>query len=210
MNLKIAALCGAAAALAALTLSTTTASAAGDDSLRARLAAVEDRLAIEQLLIGDYPRALDSSDWHAYAALFAPDGELSAGGMGASTKGRQAIEDYFNKAFAGRPPRTPSAIEQTCPYKPGGHHTEHVISNWLIHIDGDTATDQAYWQTIVSHDCQSMVAGAGHYEDVLKKIDGHWYFAKRAIIDDLPPRKTPPTAPAAGAAPPAPAPAPKP
>jgi hypothetical protein len=202
MNLKIAALCGAAAAVAALTLSTTTASAAGDDTLRARLAAVEDRLAIEQLLIGDYPRALDAADWHAYAALFTPDGELSAGGAATPTKGRQAIEDLFAKPAGGpRPPRTPSNVERACPYRPGGHHTEHVISNWLIHIDGDTATDQAYWQTIVSHDCQSVVAGAGPYEDTLQKVDGRWYFAKRAIIDDLPPRVVPAPAPTPDSAP---------
>ena len=41
------------------------------ESVTARLQKVEDRLAIEQLLMGDYPRALDSNDWAAYAALFA-------------------------------------------------------------------------------------------------------------------------------------------
>jgi hypothetical protein len=37
------------------------------------------------------------------------------------------------------------------------------------------------------------VAGAGHYEDVLKREDGRWKFAKREIIDDIPPRTAPAT-----------------
>ncbi len=36
-----------------------------------RLQRLEDRAAIEQLIFGDYPRALDGRDWKAYAATFA-------------------------------------------------------------------------------------------------------------------------------------------
>lgn len=50
------------------------------DSAAMRLQKVEDRQAIEQLLMGDYPRALDSNDWAAYAALFAKDGTLIMNG----------------------------------------------------------------------------------------------------------------------------------
>ncbi len=74
---------------------------------------------------------------------------------------------------------------------PGGHRSEHVVTNLTLQLDGDMATDQAYWQTIVTRDCKSVVAGAGHYEDVLKREDGRWKFFKREIIDDIPPRPTP-------------------
>ena len=43
-----------------------------------RVAAVMDRLAIDQLVAGDYPRALDARDWDAYVATFTDDGELDA------------------------------------------------------------------------------------------------------------------------------------
>jgi 3-phenylpropionate/cinnamic acid dioxygenase small subunit len=72
----------------------------------------------------------------------------------------------------------------------GAPRTMHVVTNLSLHIDGDTATDQAYWETIATRDCKSVVAGAGHYEDVLKREDGKWKFAKREIFDDLPPRTT--------------------
>src|SRR5271170_3800496 len=66
------------------------------DSAAARLQKVEDRQAIEQLLMGDYPRALDSNDWPAYAALFAKDGTLIMGGGATRRTGPAAIQEYFN------------------------------------------------------------------------------------------------------------------
>jgi hypothetical protein len=77
----------------------------------------------------------------------------------------------------------------------------HVVTNLTLQIDGDTATDQAYWETIGTTDCKSVVEGAGHYEDTLKREDGHWRFYSREIFDDLPPRAAAAPAAAAPAAP---------
>jgi 3-phenylpropionate/cinnamic acid dioxygenase small subunit len=158
------------------------------DSAAARLRAVEDRQAIEQLLMGDYPRALDASDWAAYAALFAKDGMLVMNGGSTTKTGPAAIQAFFS-AF--KLPAT-VASEAACPTPAGAHRTMHVVSNLTLHINGDMATDQAYWETIAVRDCKSMVAGAGHYEDTLKREDGHWRFSKREIFDDLPPRAAAP------------------
>src|SRR5580658_6311799 len=167
------------------------------DSAAARLQKIEDRQAIEQLLMGDYPRALDSGDWAAYAALFAKDGTLIMGGGSTKRTGPAAIQEFFSA----RPTPAPAASEtpSACPVPTAGHRTEHVVNNLTLQINGDMATDQAYWQTIVTRDCKSVVAGAGHYEDILKREDGHWKFFKREIIDDIPPRTTP--APGASATP---------
>jgi len=163
------------------------------DSAAARLQKIEDRQAIEQLLMGDYPRALDSGDWAAYAALFTKDGTLIMGGGATKRTGPAAIQEYFSA----RPTPAPAASSapSPCPVPAGGHRTEHVVNNLTLQINGDMATGQAYWQTIVTRDCKSVVAGAGHYEDVLKREDGRWKFFKREIVDDIPPR----TAPAPGA-----------
>jgi 3-phenylpropionate/cinnamic acid dioxygenase small subunit len=157
------------------------------DSMAMRLQKVEDRQAIEQLLMGDYPRALDSNDWAAYAALFAKDGTLIMNGGSTKRTGPAAIQEFFSARPT--PPGAPSA--SPCLVPPGGHRSEHVVTNLTLQINGDMATDQAYWQTIVTRDCKSVVAGAGHYEDVLKREDGHWKFFKREIVDDIPPRSTP-------------------
>ena len=159
------------------------------DSAAARLQKIEDRQAIEQLLMGDYPRALDSNDWAAYAALFAKDGTLIMGGGSTKRTGPAAIQEFFSARPTPAPPA--SAAPSPCPVPPGGHRSEHVVTNLTLQLNGDMATDQAYWQTIVTRDCKSVVAGAGHYEDVLKREDGRWKFFKREIVDDIPPRSTP-------------------
>ncbi|MGB6942348.1 MAG: nuclear transport factor 2 family protein [Bryobacteraceae bacterium] len=157
------------------------------DSAAARLQRVEDRQAIEQLLMGDYPRALDGNDWAAYAAFFTRDGTLIMNGGSTKVTGPAAIQEFFSsRPVPGAAATAPSA----CPVPPGGHRSEHVVNNLTLQIHGDTATDQAYWQTIVTRDCKSVIAGAGHYEDVLKREDGQWKFFKRAIIDDIPPKTT--------------------
>lgn len=179
---------GGLAALTVLSLATA-GGAFGADSAAARLQKIEDRQAIEQLLMGDYPRALDSNDWAAYAALFAKDGTLIMGGGSTQRTGPTAIREYFSA----RPTPVPaaSAAPSPCPVPAGGHRSEHVVTNLTLQINGDMATDQAYWQTIVTRDCKSVVAGAGHYEDVLKREDGHWKFFKREIVDDIPPSTAP-------------------
>src|SRR3984957_5531518 len=180
------------AALSFVMLGSALAQTKSVDSAASRLQKVEDRQAIEQLLMGDYPRALDSNDWAAYAALFAKDGTLIMGGGATKLTGPTSIREYFSS----RPPpgAAASAVPSPCPVPAGGHRSEHVVTNLTLQINGDTAIDQAYWQTIVTRDCKSVVAGAGHYEDVLKREDGRWKFAKREIFDDLPPRTTSPAA----------------
>jgi 3-phenylpropionate/cinnamic acid dioxygenase small subunit len=150
------------------------------DSLEARLTAAEDRAAIEKLLTGDYPRALDQRRWHDYAALFTADGALTM--RTTTVTGPAEIEKYFMNF---RPPGASSAP----PPKPGEIRTMHIVTNLSFRLEGDTAVGGAYWQTIGMSEGHTAVLGAGHYEDVLKKQGGQWKFAKRAILNDLsPPR----------------------
>ena len=150
------------------------------DSTAAKLAAIEDEQAISRLLSGDYPRALDERRWADYAALFTVDGELSFAGQ--VIKGPAAIQKFFEAQPV-----------------PADARSLHVISNPLVNVAGDTATGGAYWQTIAFVDGRPAVQSAGRYEDVLKKVNGRWRFAKRAIVVDLapPPAVRPPASPAA-------------
>ncbi len=161
------------------------------DDAAARMKMIEDRQAIEQLLMGDYPRALDSANWVTYGSFFAKDGELIMQGGATKRTGPAAITEFFTKLPAAGGQAAPTQ-PSPCPVPAGTPRTMHVVTNLSLHIDGDMATDQAYWETIATRDCKSVVAGAGHYEDVLKREDGKWKFAKREIFDDLPLRTTPP------------------
>lgn len=158
------------------------------DSLEARLAAAEDRAAIEKLVTGDYPRALDQRHWADYAALFTSDGALTM--RDKTVTGPAEIEKFFVNF------RSPSASGP--PPRPGEIRTLHIVTNLSFKIDGDTAVGGAYWQTIGLSSGRTAVLSAGHYEDVLKKQGGKWKFAKRVIASDLAP---PPPAAAAAPAP---------
>jgi hypothetical protein len=125
-----------------------------------RIAAMADRLAIDQLVAGDYPRALDSRNWDAYVATFTPDGELALGEQ--TVKGPDGIKGLLNGL-----PAEPKVM--------------HVISNLSYTIKGDTATGGAYWQDIGVGDVHGVLA-AGHYVDALRKVDGAWKFTKREIV----------------------------
>jgi uncharacterized protein (TIGR02246 family) len=140
--------------------------AQGPDPNVARLL---DRQAIEQLLAGDYPHALDTRDFDAYAALFTEDGELSL--QGNTSKGRAAI-----KAFVSGLPAEPRVI--------------HPITNLSYRIDGDTATGGAYWQDVGLVNGAPGVLIAGRYEDTLRKVDGEWRIAKRSIVIEFAPPGT--------------------
>ena len=68
------------------------------------VAAVMDRLAIDQLVAGDYPRALDARDWDAYVATFTDDGELVLGenrSKGAAASEALWADRYEQSARAG-------------------------------------------------------------------------------------------------------------
>jgi uncharacterized protein (TIGR02246 family) len=131
-----------------------------------RVAALVDRQAIDQLVAGDYPRALDASDWDAYAATYTEDGELVL--LGKSSKGRAAIKSFLAA-------------------QPAGQRVIHVISNLSYTINGDTANGGAYWQDIGVVNGGPGVVVAGHYDDSLRKANGAWKFTKRSIVIDFPP-----------------------
>jgi uncharacterized protein (TIGR02246 family) len=137
--------------------------AAGPDPNVARLL---DRQAIEQLLAGDYPRALDTRNFDAYAALFTEDGELTL--QGNTAKGRAAIKEFVSAL-----PAEPRVI--------------HPITNLSYRIDGDTATGGAYWQDVGLVGGAPGVLIAGRYEDTLRKVSGEWRIAKRSIVIEFAP-----------------------
>ena len=125
-----------------------------------RIAAVADRLAIDQLVAGDYPRALDAGNWDAYVATFTDDGELVLGEN--HPKGHDAMKGFLGGMS-------------------GGPKVIHVISNLSYDIKGDLATGGAYWQDIGVGETHGVLA-AGHYVDGLRKVSGAWKFTKREIV----------------------------
>jgi 3-phenylpropionate/cinnamic acid dioxygenase small subunit len=176
-------------------------SACASVDMEQRLQKLEDRAAIEQVIFGEYPRALDGRDWKAYAATFAREGVLVQGTQ--ETKGPAAIEEQFSQPRTPRPPAAgaaPAAGAPAAPPREAPIASKHVISNFkMISLTPDRAETTAYWETVSTRSSGTVIAGAGHYNDTLIKEDGRWKFLRREIVN--PSRGAAPAAAAAPAAP---------
>jgi SnoaL-like domain len=156
------------------------------DDLAARLTAVEDRQAIEQLVMGDYPRALDELRLKDYATLFASDGVLVISGL-ATLEGPDAIYKFLSTPGVFDPPTPAGAPKRPPSPMPRPYQVPHITSSPSYRVDGMSATGGAYWTEVTLVDGKAQVIGSGRYVDELKKVNGQWKFAKRTILRDVPP-----------------------
>lgn len=127
--------------------------------IEARVLAVEDRLAIADLR-GRYCQLLDNREWDAFADLFTSEGVFD--GLH-RVVGRGAIHRFFSEDV-------PRIAEQFW----------HFCSNGTLDLAGDRATGRIsmeYWSVT---DGVSFLS-AGHYDDVLERVNGQWKFASRKI-----------------------------
>ena len=135
---------------------------------QALLQRLEDRAAIERLLI-EYGRTLDARDFKAYSDLFAKDGVWS-GGMG-TVQSPAAIRAFMEKAIPG----------------PNTAHNFHILSSFAIDVNDDTATAWSRWTFMVPGPNNTAVAAqSGRYDDTLVREDGRWKFKKRVASNDIP------------------------
>lgn len=142
---------------------------AADTSLAARLQRLQDMEEIRTLLL-DYGRFLDSRDLVAYSRLFAKDGEW-VGGFG-SARGPDEILAFMRKNLG---------------TGPNSNNTFHILSNFEIVTDRDTATAWSRWTYITpGTDGKPVVSQAGRYDDVLVRENGRWKFKRRVASNDIP------------------------
>jgi uncharacterized protein (TIGR02246 family) len=135
-----------------------------------RLRQLEDREEIRTLLL-EYGRTLDARDLKAYSELFAKDGEW-IGGFG-SVKGRAEVLAFMQRNV-GTGPNTGK--------------TYHLLTNFLITIEGDRATAASRWSYVIgAAEKKPVLEHSGRYEDLLVREDGRWKFQKRVVHNDLPP-----------------------
>ena len=153
---------------AAITLSVAIASASETEDFA-------DRFMIEELMYR-YALAHDLTDPEAYAAVFAEDGELVAGGI-VVAKGREAL--------------MAQAVDDRERYNPGARDGErsfmvmrHIITNPVITLNGDgTASGICYSQIVVQEPgVGPQILSQGRYEDEYVKQDGEWFISRREIF----------------------------
>jgi hypothetical protein len=137
-------------------------------SIETRLQRMEDLEEIRTVLV-DYGRFLDARDFASYSRLFAKDGEW-VGGLG-TVQGPAAIQVFMEKSIPG----------------PNTARNYHLLSNFKIDLQGDTATAWSRWAYVVpGPDKKPAIAQGGHYDDLFIRENGHWKFKRRTASSDLP------------------------
>jgi len=136
-------------------------------SLEARIQRIDDRMAIEQLLM-EYGRALDNRDFAAFAALFTEDGEWM--GAQGSYHGPKEIQESMEKMF------TAAAADI-----PKGKNF-HLLTNVIIELQGDRATASSKFIFYKMNGAKPEAAVAGRYEDRLVRVGGAWKFQQRLAL----------------------------
>jgi uncharacterized protein (TIGR02246 family) len=138
------------------------------ESVAARVQRLEDIEEIRTLLL-NYGRYLDARDFAAYSQLFAKDGEW-VGGFG-SVQGPTAIKAFMEKNIPG----------------PNRSNSYHILSNFIINVQGDTATAWSRWQFVIpGGDGKPVISQGGRYDDALVRESGRWRFKRRVASSDIP------------------------
>jgi hypothetical protein len=140
-----------------------------------------DRAEIEDLM-ARYLFAIDYSDWDAYVATFAPDGELEF--ASGKSKGREAIRAAVTR-FAegiGRFYHT----EDGQPAK-----LRHIVLQTVIRVEGDRAWGRSQWLEMANHGPgdEPKIGTYGIYEDEFVRLDGRWLIARRNVLNEFIPSR---------------------
>ncbi len=155
-----------------------------------------DRAEIEDLM-ARYLFALDYNDIDTFMAMFTEDAEFEF--APGTVRGKAAIR----AAVTGFKQRIGEIYvdEEGRPAV-----LRHVLAHTVIRVEGDRAWTRAQWFEMADdgprHESgrRSPKMGTfGIYADELRKVDGHWLFAKRRILNEfLPGRESGPENPVAG------------
>jgi hypothetical protein len=145
--------------------------AEGQATLATRVQHLEDIEDVRNVLI-NYGRYLDAHDLVSYSNLFASDGEW-IGGFGTG-KGPSGVLALMQKNLGVSPSKRPGS-------------TYHLLTNFVIDVNGDTATAWSRWNFVVTGpDNNPKILYGGHYDDTLVRENGHWKFKKRVAVNDIP------------------------
>jgi hypothetical protein len=127
-------------------------------SLEQRIALLEDRAAISELL-ARFCLLADQRRWRELADLYTVDGVFDVRGP---VQGREAILEAVS--------HLPDVWD----------HWFHFVSNEIIEIADDHATAVSSFNAPFVQDGVSFNA-LGRYDDTLERVDGVWQFSRRAL-----------------------------
>ena len=122
----------------------------------------EDKLAVAECMYR-YAAGVDTRDWAMYRSLFADEVEID-----------------FSSYGPGLPPVTMAADDWVAGLKPlfgGLAATQHMMSNPLVELEGDSAQITMYMRAhhvFDPNDPESYYTVGGYYRNQLVSDRGHW------------------------------------
>ena len=138
-------------------------------AIDARLLALLDRMAIEDLLTRYYS-GLDAGDPEGLGRFFDDDAELDVNGL--TARGSSEIADLY-RAVAADKPRLAGTFRM-------------LLSNLVIELDGDAATAQMLWTQTLNDTLKGppRLIEQGREFDRLARRGGRWRIVERVVIAD--------------------------
>ncbi len=125
-----------------------------------RLQRLEDKQALQELLIA-YARSCDDRDWPRYRSLFTPEAEIDYSAAYGCRGLRDEIADWIEGLMN----------------SPALQHTQHLLSNFEIEIDGDRASGRADYlnpDVFARTDCRELLVNGGIYSFEAVRTDVGW------------------------------------
>lgn len=63
-----------------------------------------------------------------------------------------------------------------------GSYTQHVVTGVVVDpVDADSVRARAAWMFLVDTVGTPRISGVGHYDDLLRRVDGSWVMAHRRV-----------------------------
>ena len=132
----------------------------------------DDRVEIRDL-ISRYNKAIDTGDADGYANTFTPDGEFI--GIVGTFNGRDELR-AFAAAYA--------IEEHYAEFAAAQHWVTNIVADADADADGAEATVFSHLQMVKPLPDGGRILLVGHYDDIVRKVDGQWLFAQRIVVSD--------------------------
>ena len=125
-----------------------------------RLRCLEDRQALQALLVS-YARSCDDRDWPRYRSLFTPDADIDYTGAYGRRGRRDEIADWIEELMNA----------------PALQHTQHMLSNFEIALNGDRASGRADYLNPDVFTCpgrRELLVNGGTYDFTAVRTEAGW------------------------------------
>jgi 3-phenylpropionate/cinnamic acid dioxygenase small subunit len=125
-----------------------------------RLRRLEDRQALQELLVS-YARSCDDRDWPRYRSLFTPDAEINYSDAYGRRGRRDEIAEWIEGLMS----------------SPALQHTQHMLSNFEIRVDGDRASGRADYlnpDIFARPGRRELLVNGGIYDFTAIRTDAGW------------------------------------